>query len=108
MTTYDVKEKDWKLFRARLPEWQENYMARLCKEYFALLSEDKMPSSKFWALEKRINADRKSVGVCVQTRRSMMELHIRELLHDGVIELKDLEGFSEELIERVRILFEMS
>ena len=26
-------EADWKLFRKKLPEWQENYMGELIKEY---------------------------------------------------------------------------
>ncbi|MBQ9302291.1 MAG: hypothetical protein IJ208_04060 [Butyrivibrio sp.] len=29
----DVNEKDWKLFRKYLPDWQENYMeTKKCKE----------------------------------------------------------------------------
>ena len=30
---YQVIEKDWKLFRKLLPDWQEAYMERLAKEY---------------------------------------------------------------------------
>ena len=33
-----VKEADWRLFRSRLPIWQEAYMERLNREYIALLS----------------------------------------------------------------------
>ena len=29
----DVNEKDWKLFRKYLPDWQENYMEKLIKDY---------------------------------------------------------------------------
>ena len=36
----DFSEKDWKLFRKKLPGWQEAYMERLCKEYINLLSSD--------------------------------------------------------------------
>jgi hypothetical protein len=28
-----VNEKDWKLFRSRLPGWQEAYMGKLIEEY---------------------------------------------------------------------------
>ena len=45
-------ERDWKLFRAKLPEWQENYMDKLNKEYTEILNSDKLPSEKFWELEK--------------------------------------------------------
>ena len=54
---YQVKEKDWKLFRKMLPEWQEAYMERLTKEYIELLSSDMQASDKFWALDKRIKDD---------------------------------------------------
>jgi hypothetical protein len=34
----EISKSDWKLFRERLPEWQEHYMERLTKEYIELLS----------------------------------------------------------------------
>ena len=51
---YHSEEKDWKLFREKLPEWQEAYMERLAKEYMELLSSDRQASDKFWELDKRI------------------------------------------------------
>ena len=38
---YQVIEKDWKLFRKLLSDWQEAYMERLAKEYIELLSSDR-------------------------------------------------------------------
>ena len=38
---YQVIEKDRKLFRKLLPEWQEAYMERLTKEYIELLGSDR-------------------------------------------------------------------
>ena len=61
------EEKDWKLYREKLPKWQEAYMERLTKEYAELLAEDKAASEKFWELDKRIRADRQSLGVLVQS-----------------------------------------
>ena len=55
----DVSERDWKLFRKKLPGWQEAYMERLCKEYIELLSSESIASERFWKLEKRITDDRK-------------------------------------------------
>ena len=52
-------EKDWKLFRNKIADWQESYMDRLGKEYIELLSEDVNPSDKFWSLDKRIKEDRR-------------------------------------------------
>lgn len=42
-------EKDWKLFRSKLPGWQEAYMEKLNQEYIELLSEEGNASDKFWA-----------------------------------------------------------
>lgn len=38
-------EKDWKLFRKMLPDWQERYMERLNQSYAELLNSD-MQASK--------------------------------------------------------------
>lgn len=43
---YEVKESDWKIFRKRVPGWQERYMEKLVQEYLSLLQEDKMASKK--------------------------------------------------------------
>jgi hypothetical protein len=50
----EISKSDWKLFRERLPEWQEHYMERLTKEYIELLSSPGNASDHFWELEKRI------------------------------------------------------
>lgn len=52
-------EKDWKIFRSKIADWQEAYMDRLNKGYIELLSGEENPSDKFWSLEKRIKKDRK-------------------------------------------------
>ena len=67
-----MSDKDWKLFRSRLPEWQERYMDKLCREYIAILIEDGNPSDRFWQLEKRINRDKHHVGVQARVSRSEM------------------------------------
>ncbi len=97
-----VNEKDWKLFRSRLPGWQEAYMDRLNREYIRILTEEGNPSDRFWALEERIRADKKDTGVMVHDMsRSRMDMNILSLLSEGAITLADLEGFSEELRERM-------
>ena len=54
-----VKEADWRLFRSRLPIWQEAYMERLNCEYIALLSGTGPASEKFWELERRMREDKR-------------------------------------------------
>ncbi len=102
MSVLDVNEKDWKLFRKMLPGWQESYMEKLCMEYAGILSSSQKASEKFWKLEKRINEDKKNVGVSTRMSRSMMYDNITSLLLEGAITVDDLEGFSEEAIEIVK------
>lgn len=59
MQEQDFSKQDWKLFRARLPGWQEAYMDKLNREYIALLSEDGAASDKFWRLAERMKADKR-------------------------------------------------
>ena len=99
-----VNESDWKLFRSRLPGWQEAYMARLNKEYIELLSGPSTASDKFWELEKRIRRDKKTVGVTMRMSRTYMDLNIMSLIADGVIGLDDLEGFSDDLREKMAFI----
>lgn len=40
---YEVKEKDWKIFRKKIIVWQENYMRKLNNEYIELLQRYKLP-----------------------------------------------------------------
>lgn len=56
-------EKDWKLFRSKIADWQEAYMEKLNREYIELLSSEGNASDKFWALEQRIREDKKDSGV---------------------------------------------
>ena len=53
----EVSKSDWKLFRARIGDWQEAYMERLVKEYVDLLVGEENASDKFWNLEERIKKD---------------------------------------------------
>lgn len=99
-----VNEADWKLFRSRLPGWQEAYMDRLDREYIALLTSPGKASDKFWALEKRVNKDKRRVGVVAEMRRSKMFMNILSLLNEGANTLQDLEGFSDDLRDRMAFL----
>jgi hypothetical protein len=92
-----VNEKDWKLFRSRIPEWQEAYMDRLNHEYIEILSGEGNPSDKFWKLEERIRQDKKDSGVQAEMKRSNMKFILMNLLDEGAVTAADLEGFSEEL-----------
>ena len=99
---YTVKEQDWKLFRKKLPLWQESYMDKLNQEYIRLLSGEGLASDKFWELEKRIHTDKRSVGVVADMRRSQMYTNLLSLLANEIIQEDDLDGFSKELAETIK------
>ncbi|MDB1868625.1 hypothetical protein ABG983_09065, partial [Collinsella aerofaciens] len=94
----DVAESDWKLFKKMLPQWQERYMEKLIGQYVEILNGDSEASSRFWALEERLNRDKLSSGVIANDiRRSTMHREIANLLIDSVITLDDLDGFTEDI-----------
>ena len=90
-------EKDWKLFRCKLSDWQEAYMDRLNREYIKLLSGKGNASDKFWALEKRIREDKQDCGVQCEMSRSTQFYVMASLLREGAITFDDLEEFSDDL-----------
>lgn len=100
-----VNEKDWKLFRSKLPGWQESYMEKLIEEYKVLLASGEQASEKFWALDDRIKRDKRNPGVLLRdVKRSNLEMHLFQLLRCKVLRPDDLDGFSEELRERLALL----
>lgn len=98
---YEVRESDWKIFRKRVTQWQEDYMKKLNKEYIEILSRDGSAAQNFWDLENRVFKDKRSVGVVIDMRRSRMLINILDLLKDHVINLEDLDEFSGELRDAV-------
>lgn len=94
-------EKDWKLFRSKIADWQESYMDRLNGQYMEILSENANPSDKFWKLDKRIEEDKKKAGVQVRMSRSNLIYNIISLLNEGAINFEDLEDFSDGLKETI-------
>ena len=95
-----INEKDWKLFRSRLPGWQEAYMEKLLQEYTEILNGDGLASDKFWALDERIRQDKRNPGVLItEMSRSKMRTNLLRLVDCEVITAEDLDGFSNELRE---------
>lgn len=90
-------EKDWKLFRNKISEWQEAYMEKLLREYIALLTGEGNASDKFWELERRIREDKKDCGVQCKMSRSNQFYIMLSLLNEEAITFDDLEDFSEDL-----------
>ena len=100
----EISKSDWKLFRARIAEWQEDYMERLVKEYIEVLNGTGNASDKFWEMEERIKKDKKHPGVMLELSKGNMIFDIVALINSGVITTADLEGFSDKLRESVDFL----
>lgn len=66
-----------------------------------LLNGAENASDKFWELEERIKRDRKHPGVLIELRKSNMIFDIVSLINLGVITKDDLDGFSDDLKEKV-------
>ena len=94
---HKANEKDWKLFRDRLPKWQEAYMETLIGEYQKILTSEAAASDRFWEMERRLQQDKCSPGVQLDICRSTMVQNLVILLREKIITPKDLDGFSEEL-----------
>lgn len=102
----ECTKNDWKLFRGKVAEWQERYMDKLNKEYTAILSGEENASEKFWKLEERIRKDKKHLGVIIEMNKQDMLFNIVALLREDVITMNDLEGFSDDLKEKVNLLLQ--
>lgn len=102
----ELTKEDWKLYREKISGWQEDYIERLVEQYSEFLLGDLPASAKFWKLEKRINNDKKTPGVRIELKKSTMIWDIVSLVSAGVINFDDLEEFSDELKETVRIVLE--
>lgn len=100
----EISKKDWKLYRERLPEWQEHFMERLTKEYIELLSAPGNASDHFWELEERIRKDKKNPGVLLNVTKSNAIWDIAVFVGRGIITMDELDGFSQDLIEAVKLI----
>lgn len=79
-------------------------MEQLMKEYIELLSGPGNASDHFWELEKRIKQDKKNPGVQIEVRKSEAIWDIAVFVGRGIITMEELDGFSEDLIEAVKLI----
>ena len=79
-------------------------MEQLTKEYVELLTSHGNASDHFWELEKRIKQDKKHPGVLIELRKSTALWDIAYFVRENVITMNDLEGFSADLIDAVKLI----
>ena len=105
----EVPKSDWKLFMAKVPEWQERYMDKLLKQYIRLLKdESKDPSERFWKLDERMKKDKKNPGVQMELEKKEVPYDIVRLIRLKIIKPEDIEDFSDSLKDYVDELMERS
>ncbi len=97
------KESDWKLFKKLITTWQESYMTKLNKEYIDILIQDKKASTIFWELNDRIKKDRYNPGVVIEMSRSLLIENLVSLIKHKVITFDELNDFSEEIKESIKM-----
>ena len=103
----NCKESDWKLFRVKIEEWQEQYMDKLNHKLAKLLLDEKQSASdRFWKAEKFILREKKSAGVIIEMKRSMFKLNLLSLLREKAITLEDLKDFRPELKDEIKRIWE--
>ena len=59
----------------------------------------------FWELKKRIDEDKRHIGVVIDMRRSRMVSNLLMMLEEKVIDIKELDDFSDELKEEINLYF---
>ena len=104
MAYYEVKEKDWKLFKKLVPIWQEKYMEKLNKEYIEILSKEGYSSFNFRKLEKRIKEDKRYPGVIIRDLdKSNFYDYTLIFIRDKLITEDDIKDFSDEFKENIKM-----
>lgn len=100
----EISKADWKLYRERLPMWQEHFMEGLVKEYIELLSSPGNASDHFWELEERIKKDKKNPGVLIEVRKSDALWDIAMFVQRKIITMDNLDGFSDDVKDAVKLI----
>lgn len=100
----EISKADWNLFRERVPECQEHYMEQLVKEYIDLLSSPGNASDHFWELERRIRRDKKHPGAILEMNKSDAIWNLALFVKQKVITLDDLQGFSTDYFDVVKLI----
>lgn len=82
-------------------------MERLVNEYSKMLKDKSIPASeKFWKLEERLKKDKRLTGVVCEMRKSEVVWNLISLYREGAITFEDLDGFSDGLVDRVKLAVE--
>lgn len=105
--TKNFNKSDWKLFREKVPLWQENYMNKVNLKIEKIVTDSsKNSSDKFWAIEKLIYDEKKNPGVLIEMKRSSMFTNTLMLIKTKAITFDDLADFSKDFQDYVKRFLE--
>ena len=80
----EISKRDWKLFRERVPDWQERYMEQLTKEYIEILDNKSQRLKKL--TEDLVEASKVSTG---NISLNLEKINIVELIKQASGEFED-------------------
>jgi len=100
------EEADWKRFRAIVPELRERYLRERNIELISILQgESGTPTEKFWTASERMEEIGGILRTCLDDhRRSNMVHTLARMYRHQMISEGDLNGFSEDVCERIAAL----
>lgn len=96
-------ESDWKIFRKRVPEWRERYLATKNQEIIRILTaEITTATEQFWNAKHRMEEEAQTLVNCLDGHsRSKMQWYLFMMYQYELIRDADLEEFSENLRKQV-------
>ena len=96
-------ESDWKVYRKRVSEWRERYVAKKNQEIIGLLTDEgKTPTEQFWEAKRQIEEEARVLADCLDNHsRSKMQWNLFLMHRHGLVGDEDLEEFGAELRDRV-------
>ena len=97
------KESDWKRYRSLVDHLRDRYLKRKNAELVSELTHpEKTPTEQFWDTFEKMKKEAEVLDNCLGYHaRSRMFMSMALMFRYGMIERKDLEGFSEDLIEQL-------
>jgi len=96
-------EKDWKLFKKIAPELRERYLKKKNEQIKRIFDDqDKNETERFWEAWEQIEKECKILSDCLDGHsRSKMIMHMMLMSKYGMMDERDLDGFSEDV--RIKI-----
>jgi hypothetical protein len=105
MTNNQPGESDWKNFRSIVPELRERYLSAQNTELISILLDESLtPTVKFWTASERMDEIGDILRACLDDHRRSTMVHVLRLMyHHRMITDQDMNGFSEEVRERISV-----